>query len=261
MRKGGNRIEVIYNLCKNASTNRVNVGMLAETLGVSEATIRRDLQKMEDMHLLRRFYGGAVINKDIEYEPTMNAKHLTNMQMKSSISRYAASLIKDNDVVYLDAGTTTEKVVEHIRAKNILVFTQALSVVQALYERRINCYTFGGYLNFNTNIIIDSNAIERIKKYRFSIAFLGTNGINPLLGFTTTNEIEAMLKRQIISTTERPYILSDSSKFNVVSNIKFADINEAAIITEEQREDVDYSRYGKVIFTDTRPRKEEYGNK
>lgn len=261
VRRGGNRIEVIYNLCKSSNTNRVNVSVLAQTLGVSEATIRRDLQKMEDMHLLRRFYGGAVINKDIEYEPTMNAKHLTNMHMKSPIAKYAASLIKDNDVVYLDAGTTTEKVVDHIRAKNILVFTQALSVVQALYERRINCYTFGGYLNFSTNIIIDSSAIERIKKYRFNIAFLGTNGINPLLGFTTTNEIEAMLKRQIITATETPYILGDSSKFNVVSNIKFADINEVTTITEEQREDIDYSRYGKVIFTDPRPRGEEHGNK
>ncbi len=261
MRKEGGRIEIIYNLCKNSKTNKVNVSVLAKELGVSEATIRRDLQKMEDMHLLRRFYGGAVINKDIEYEPTMNAKHLTNMQMKSPIAQYAASLIRDNDVVYLDAGTTTEKVVNHIRAKNILVFTQALSVVQALYERRINCYTFGGYLNFSTNIIIDSNAIERIKTYKFNIAFLGTNGINPLLGFTTTNEIEAMLKKQIISATEAPYILSDSSKFNLTSNIKFADIHEVAIITEEKRNDVDYSKYGKVIFVEPKSRREEYGNR
>lgn len=261
MRKGSSRIETIYNLCKGSSTSKVNVNALAEQLGVSAATIRRDLQKMEDMHLLRRFYGGAVINKDIEYEPTMNAKHLTNMDMKSSIARYAASLIKDNDVVYLDAGTTTEQVVSHIRAKNILVFTQALSALQVLYERRINCYTLGGYLNFSTNIIVDGSVIERIKGYKFNIAFLGTNGINPMLGFTTTNEIEAMLKKQIISATEKPYILSDSSKFNLTSNIKFADIHEASIITEEKRSDIDYSKYGNVIFVDPKSRREEYGNR
>lgn len=261
MRREEDRIEVIYNLCKDSANNSVNVSDLAERLGVSEATVRRDLQKMEDKHLVRRFYGGAVLNKGIEYEPTMNAKHLTNMKMKGVIARYAASLIKDNSIVYLDAGTTTEKMVDHIRAKNILVFTQALSVVQALYERQINCYTFGGYLNFSTNIIIDSKAIERIKEHRFDIAFLGTNGINPLLGFTTTNEIEAVLKRQVISATETPYILSDSSKFNVVSNIKFGDINEVAIITDEQREDIDYSRFGKVIFAGTRMRRDEHDYK
>lgn len=261
MRKESSRIETIYNLCKGSNTSRVNVNALAEQLGVSAATIRRDLQKMEDMHLLRRFYGGAVINKDIEYEPTMNAKHLTNMHLKSSIARYAASLIKDNDVVYLDAGTTAEQVVSHIRAKNILVFTQALSAIQALYERRINCYTLGGYLNFSTNIIVDGGVIERIKEYKFNIAFLGTNGINPLLGFTTTNEIEAMLKRQIISATETPYILSDSSKFNLTSNIKFAEIHEASIITEEKRSDIDYSKYGNVIFVDSKSRREDYGNR
>ncbi|MEA5026789.1 MAG: DeoR/GlpR family DNA-binding transcription regulator [Erysipelotrichaceae bacterium] len=240
-----NRIASIYSLCQQSS--RVMVDDLSKALGVSAATIRRDLQEMEEKKLVNRFYGGAVLNKDLENEPTMHAKHLINMQKKTIIARYAASLIKDNDVVYIDAGTTTEEMIDYIYAKNILVVTQALSVMDKLYERQIRCYTLGGYIKFSTNIIIDNDTIEKMAKMNFNISFLGCNGINAIFGFSTTNEIEAMLKKLIIAKSETPYILADSNKFNQISNIKFAGPKEAVIITDELLNDLDYSAYGKII--------------
>lgn len=239
------RIAMIYELCQQ--TREVLVEDLAEALNVSCATIRRDLQKMEDMKLVHRFYGGAVMNKDMEIEPTMNAKHLVNMSKKSQIAKYAAALIKDNDIVYIDAGTTTEMMIDYIHAKNILVVTQALSILDRLYERQIRCYTLGGYVKFSTNIIIDNDTVEKMANMNFNISFLGCNGIHSLFGFSTTNEIEAMLKKMIISKTENAYILADSSKFNQISNIKFAEKEDAVIITERLLEDLDYSSYGKII--------------
>ena len=75
------RLAIIYDLCQQ--TGEVLVEDLARELDLSQTTIRRDLQKMEDMKLVHRFYGGAVLNKDTQMEPTMNAKHLVNMQKKS----------------------------------------------------------------------------------------------------------------------------------------------------------------------------------
>ena len=75
------RIAEIYQLCQQFS--EVTVQQLCERLDVSPATIRRDLQKMEDMKLVHRYYGGVVLNKETEMEPTMHAKHLVNMQKKA----------------------------------------------------------------------------------------------------------------------------------------------------------------------------------
>ena len=81
----------------------------------------------------------------------------------------------------------------------------------------------------------------------FNISFLGCNGIHSLVGFSTTNEIEAMLKKMIISRTKSAYILADSSKFDQISNIKFADKEDAVIITDKELDPQAVSDYGKVI--------------
>lgn len=239
------RIETIYKICQMSGT--VYVDDLVTTLGVSHATIRRDLQKMDDLKLVHRFYGGATINNDQVIEPSMNAKHLINMQKKKSIAKYAASLIKDNDIVYIDAGTTTESMIDYICAKNILVVTQALSVMNKLFERQIKCYTLGGYIKFRTNIIVDNDTLERIAKQNFNVAFLGCNGIHPMFGFSTTNDIEAMLKSIVISRTVSPYVLADSTKFNIISSLRFAGPQDVTIITDVINPTIDYSPYKQVI--------------
>ena len=165
-----NRKSIIYEQLQKNS--QVLVEKLAKEFNVSEATIRRDLQEMEDMKLCKRFYGGAFIDHDNISEPTMYARHMINTDKKTEIAKYAASLIKNNDIVYLDAGTTTEKIVDYIYAKNIIVYTQALSIMQKLYERQIKCYTFGGYIRFSTNIIVDNDTIDKISCSRFNISFI-----------------------------------------------------------------------------------------
>lgn len=243
MRK--DRQSLIY---EQLQTNQqVLVDALAAEFHVSEATIRRDLQEMEDMKLCKRFYGGAFIHPDVVGEPSMDARHLINTDQKINIAKYAASLIKNNDIVYLDAGTTTEKIVDFIYAKNIIIYTQALSIMQKLYERQIKCYTFGGYIRFNTNIIVDNDTIEKIANSKFNISFLGANGIHPLFGFSTTNEIEASLKKAAIEQSLHAFILADSSKFNYISNIKFADTRDASVITNEIPANIDPNDFKDIL--------------
>ena len=240
------RAEAIYRIIQQKQ--QVSVEELSAQLNISPATVRRTLQVMEDEKLIHRNYGGAVLNKEQEIEPNMYAKHLVNMDEKKRIARYSASLINDNDIIYIDAGTTTEMMVDYIYAKNILVVTQALSVMNKLYEKQIRCYTLGGYIKFRTNIIIDNDIIERISKLHFNSAFLGTNAIHPFFGFSTTNEIEALLKKAIIDNTANPYVLADSSKFGQISNVKFADAKAAYIITNKTDEAIDTSPYREITF-------------
>ena len=240
-----NRKSLIY--AQMQTKQKVLVEDLAFEFGVSEATIRRDLQEMEDMNLCKRFYGGAFIDHDNVREPNMDAKHLINTDKKINIAKYAASLIRNNDIIYLDAGTTTEKIVDFIYAKNIIIYTQALSIMQKLYKRQIKCYTFGGYMRFSTNIIIDNDTIEKISNSRFNISFLGSNGIHPLFGFSTTNEIEANLKKAVIKQSINSFILADSSKFNFISNIKFADTKDVSIITDGIPKDISSSDFKEII--------------
>ncbi len=247
------RITFIYQLI--CEKNKVYVNEIAEALNVSPVSIRRDLLEMEQMNLVKRFYGGAILNQSVEHEPNMNAKHLVNMEAKRDVARYAASLIQNNDIVYLDAGTTTEQMIDFICAKNILVVTQALSIIEKLYRKQIRCYTYGGYVKFSTNIIIDGNTTERISELNFNNSFLGCNAINSIIGFSTTNELEAMLKAKIISLSKNAYILADSSKFDTLSDIPFAKIGEVTIITDSLKPDFDYTPYGKVICCPSNYRK------
>ena len=90
--------------------------------------------------------------------------------------------------------------------------TQALSILDRLYERQIRCYTLGGYIKFSTNILVDNDTIEKRAAMNFNISFLGCNGIHSLVGFSTTNEIEAML--DVYKRQHQRYLSMDQSVVN-----------------------------------------------
>ena len=237
----------ITDICKEKQS--VSVDELVNYLSVSPATIRRDLQDMEDLKIISRYHGGARINSKQYDEPHMIIKSETNVKQKRLIALLAASLIKDNQMVYLDAGSTTLEIIQYIKAKNITVVTPGIRHIFELAERDIPVIVLGGPFRPETEAVAGRNTVEQIKTMFFDIAFIGTNGIHEKIGFTTSNETEAATKAAAIKQCKSPYIVTDSSKFNILNPVRFADLEEATIITDSVPEGFDTDRV-KYILTD-----------
>ena len=101
----------------------MSVHDLSKHFDVSLATIRRDLLQMEDNSLIDRYHGGAKMNASGLMEPPMNLKQSTNAAAKNMVARYAARLIKDYQMIYIDAGSATLEMIDYIVSKNITVVT------------------------------------------------------------------------------------------------------------------------------------------
>jgi DeoR family fructose operon transcriptional repressor len=157
---------------------------------------------------------------------------ITNVQQKNEIARLAAAQFSDGDCVYLDAGTTTLAVIPYITAADITVVTNGLSHVEALVSKRIRSYLLGGMMKIHTKAVIGSMALQNLDNFRFDKCFLGTNGVDPEMGYTTPDPEEAMIKRRAHQLSAKTYVLADASKIGEISFAKLFDLSEATLITE-----------------------------
>lgn len=210
----------------------VKLQELVEAIGASESTIRRDLVDLESRHLLKRVHGGASLVNQRSQEPGMDEKTLKNIQEKDIIARLAAREIRDNECIYLDAGTTTLAMISYIEAENVTVVTNGLSHVEALVHQKIRSYLLGGMMKIHTKAVIGSIALQNMENFRFDKCFLGTNGVDPEMGYTTPDPEEALIKRRAHQLSAQTYVLADSSKLGEVTFAKLLDLNEAILITD-----------------------------
>ncbi len=224
------RWTTIIDLCKQ--NNEVSVSALVNALHVSEATIRRDLYQMEELHMITRYHGGAKINDDQSKEPPMMIKSGTNMDQKHLVARLAAAQIKNNQMIYIDAGSSTYEMIDYITAKNITVVTIGLPHIEKLCSHNIHTIVLGGTVRTSTSAITGNAALKQLEHLFFDVAFIGVNGIHDIMGFTTTNQQEAAVKEAVIRHSKTAYILADSSKFNILCPETYARLEDAIIISD-----------------------------
>jgi len=230
------RHQEILNLLNKYQT--VSLKQLLDCLNVSESTIRRDLSQLEEESKLIRVHGGAKKNVTLDAEQTITEKAFKNSHEKDQIAKYAASLVKENETIYLDAGTTTYAMVPYLKDKNILVVTNGIQSANRLVDMNIDTILLGGKIKQTTKAIIGSFTLKQFEQYRFSKAFLGINGIDLDAGLTTPDNEEAMLKQAAMDSGNEVYFLADSSKFNKVTFCKVAELEGQKIITSQTDEQV-----------------------
>lgn len=235
----------ILELCEKQSA--VTVQELVEQLQVSEATIRRDLQNMEDSGLVTRFHGGARLLETQLEEKSMTMKSWLNIEEKEKISRYGASLIQDGQIVFLDAGTTTYNLIDYITAKDITVVTTGIPHLTKLSQHNIKTFVLSGFVKPSTVAVTGKETVSQIRNMTFDLALLGTNGVHPQAGFTTPEEYEGEVKATAIQRSKKSYILADKSKFNKLCFVRFANLDEATVILDEKIENFDYDLIHYII--------------
>lgn len=218
---------------------KVKVCDLSKTYEVSEVTIRRDLQELEEAELIKRVHGGAVLNDNTKFEPTFSEKIDKFYDEKESVAKLAASMILEGDTIVLDAGTTTLNIARHITAKNITVLTNSVDIAFELVKKQhVEVIVTGGTLRWETRALVGPVADNTFKNFRVDKAFVGANGVCIINGLTTPNIVEASTKREMIKIARKNIVVCDHTKFNKVSFAKIVDLDSIdLIITDNQLDD------------------------
>lgn len=205
---------------------------------ISKSTIRRDLIAMEERKLVKRNRGGAeLLANELPTISTINSVLNLYKDEKIKIGEKAASLIKDNDFIFMDSGSSCYYIIDFIAAKNVTVVTNGLVHIQRLLEKKhIETYILGGYAKPNVNLIHGEDTEKKIASMNFDLAFLGTMGIDPDAGFTTATLFDGELKKAVIKSSKACYILADTSKFKYKSFYTYGDLSEATVITDSKVE-------------------------
>ncbi|UNY97289.1 transcriptional repressor AgaR [Zhouia spongiae] len=192
---------------------QVNVNELSQELGVSEVTIRNDLDKLEKSKLLIRAHGGAFKTSNIAL--TVTEKKKINLEVKRLIGKKAASLIEEEESVILDSGTTTFEISNNLNDfKNLTVISNALDIVNNLskYEN-LDVFMPGGYLKEFSMSLVGPMAERNFRQLFCNKLFLGVDAIKPDLGVFTHHMEEAYLNQIMIDIAEEVIVVADSSKF------------------------------------------------
>lgn len=211
----------------------VYVNELVKMLDTSESTIRRDLNYLDEVGRLKKVHGGAtLLEKEFHTKDDLvSIRETLNINDKSIIAKHAANLIKKDDFVYIDSGTTTNLMIDFLEEKEAIYVTNGINQAKKLISNGFRTYILGGEIKDSTEAIVGVEAINSLKRYNFTKGFFGTNGISDYRGYTTPDMKEALVKEEALKRTRNPYILADKTKFNEISCITFGEIDEAVIIT------------------------------
>ena len=218
----------------------VKLTELCSRLHASQSTIRRDLLELSEQGLLTKVHGGAISRNERFFPVEHNMEEKANLYIaeKTAIARYAASLLEEGDFVYLDAGTTTELMIEYITSRQAVFVTNAISHAKRLAERGFTVYLLGGEFKAVTEAIVGEEAVAALEKYNFTKGFWGANGVSLQKGYSTPELKEAMVKRKSMENCRDCYILADESKFSQISSVTFAPFEKATVITTELKQEI-----------------------
>ncbi|MGG1516449.1 DeoR/GlpR family DNA-binding transcription regulator [Paenibacillus oryzisoli] len=210
----------------------VRIADLKEAFEVTEMTIRRDLEKLEESGGVKRTFGGAIfVGKDI----TLQERSGLLTEEKVRIGRRAAALIQPRDSIFIDGGTTTLQVARHIpQGMNITVVTNAVNVATELTAKQIPTMMIGGMLLEATHSLVGPIAGQNLEGMAFDRIFLGATGVNIEHGFSNSNIYEAEIKRIAIRQAAETNIVLDYSKFGAKVLISFAPLSGVHRIVTDQ---------------------------
>lgn len=201
---------------------------LCDLLETSEATIRRDLEWLEQKGIIERTHGGAMLSQRMIYEQEYQQRAQHHPEEKRRIGELAASLIEDGDIVFINSGTTATQVLQHIRRDSrITVFTNNVSAVMDLGDPGFHYYMTGGEFQSRSNSLAGRFALDNLGLVYANKTILGVDGISLKHGCTVPTNAEAEVVRRMIDRTKGQVIITaDHSKWGVVSNFEVANIDE-----------------------------------
>jgi DeoR/GlpR family transcriptional regulator of sugar metabolism len=190
----------------------ITVTVLADQLGASQATIRRDLLQLEDEGLLKRVYGGAVpvVGEDDPFTDVAGVR----VEAKEAIAAWCAALVRDGETVLLDIGTTAHRVARQLRGRSLTVITSNLAVYEELQDDKdIQLVLLGGVVRRDYRSLVGFLTEDNLRQVRADVLFLGTSGVRPDGQILDTTAVEVPVKRAMISASDKVVLVADAAKF------------------------------------------------
>lgn len=232
------RYEVILKLLEEK--NSITVAEVKDLLNTSESTVRRDITALHNAGKLVKVFGGAVAcdRTVITHEPTVEQKAEVNVEAKQLVAAKAAALIRPEDFIYLDAGTTTASMLSYLTEKSATFVTNAVAHAKTLAAAGFRVYLIGGELKGSTEAVVGNQALMTLQNYHFTKGFFGTNGISKQSGLTTPDMNEAMVKKTAMGQCREVFVLADHSKFGNISSVTFGSFQNGTILTDTCPEDI-----------------------
>jgi DeoR/GlpR family transcriptional regulator of sugar metabolism len=229
------RMHRVLELLKTRGTLRSSE--IAKALNVSAMTVRRDLALLEEQGHIKRVHGGA----RVVHEPHLGypLRENQNLAAKRAIGAYAATLVQDAEVIYLDAGTTTMELAKALKQRkfqDLRIVTHAVNIAAELTGLpNVIVVQIGGEIyrsNFSATGML---ALEAIERFTFHRLFLGTQGLELKAGLSETNLLESEVKRAAIASSKWVALLTDSSKWNQVAFSHTAPLSRVQLLITDSR--------------------------
>ncbi len=203
----------------------VQVDELSEHLKVTPQTIRRDLNQLYDLKLLQRVHGGAVINDTVE-NLGHGARKMLMSREKDAIAQRAAELIPDHSSLFINIGTTTERVAEHlVDRQGMLVITNNINVANTLWPARgLEVMIAGGSIRHTDGGIVGSSPEEFVNRFKADYAVIGCSAIDPDGELFDYDLREVRVTQAIIRRSRAVIVVTDSMKFERHAPVRIADL-------------------------------------
>lgn len=217
-----------------AEQEAIQASELARDFGVSEMTVRRDIQRLERDGFLRQTYGGATVHLTRSVELAFNARALQHAREKRLIGMEAAALVADARVVFVGIGTTAEQFARFIRAReDVLVVTASLTIASLLGTRPLQVVVLGGRVRRNELSCNGPVAQHTLQRYQIDVAVVGAAGVSAEWGLTDLDDDEAEINRIAIERARKVVVIADASKLGQVAATAVAPLHRVATLVTD----------------------------
>ncbi|MGN8553144.1 UNVERIFIED_CONTAM: DeoR/GlpR family DNA-binding transcription regulator [Microbacterium sp. SLM126] len=215
----------------------VDIPSLAVHFGVSEMTIRRDLEALEEDGVVRRLVGGRAVMVDPKsVEPELSARADTAHETKAHIGRAVAELIADDEVVFFDGGSTALAVAHALRGtgKTLTVLTRSLLIAAELaHEPTVDIFLLGGRVKSSEMVTTSSTMADDLRHYNVDTYVMGISGVHPARGLTDYDPDESAGKRLALERADRVVLAFDHSKLDRVLMSRVAGLEDVDVVVTD----------------------------
>lgn len=224
-------------LAKLNAQGKVIVTDLSREFDVTEETIRRDLEKLDNEGLAKKTYGGAVVNQNLNIDLPFNVRKRANVELKQKIAEKIAEMIHDGDYIMLDASSTAIYVTKCIAdRKNITLITNSVEIMLELADKSDwNILSTGGSLKKGALSLVGASAERMIRGFHVDLAVCSSKGIDLNMGVTDSNEKDSEIKRAIFGAANRKILAVDSTKFDKISFVHVCDMADIDVVVTDSQ--------------------------
>jgi DeoR/GlpR family transcriptional regulator of sugar metabolism len=211
---------------------RVSVAELSQAFGVSEVTIRADLQALAEQNLVVRTHGGAIPSGRLSPDLSLTLRRQQQVLAKDHIGEAGAALVNDGDSVFLDTSSTALAIAQHLsHLRHVTVLTNSVAIIQELLDNPgIDVVVPGGRLRRETASLIGIDGVDTLARYNIQKGFFGAHGLSLAEGLTDVSADEAEVKRLLVNRCKQVIAVVDATKWGRVGLASFARLTDVDVV-------------------------------